>query len=577
MSGFSYQKDNDGIVTITMDMNGPVNAMNSDYREQMGNTLDVLEQEPGLTGVVIASAKSTFFAGGDLNELLNMQPGGEQESEQIVKRTKAQLRRLENLAVPVVAVINGAALGGGFEICLACNRRIIWDSPKAIIGLPEVTLGLLPGAGGVVRLVHLLGLEKALPLLLEGNRLKPESALREGLAAELVEDKDDLIPRAKSWIKANPDTWQQPWDQKGHKIPGGSAGDQSIKQLLIAAPALLRKKTRGLLPAPERILAVAAETLLVDFDTALNIESHALTYLALTPVAKNMITSTFFQMNKVTGGHNRPKNVDKRKVKKVGILAAGMMEQGIAEACENAGVNVVFQGIKANADYQDLAQCELIIEVVSEGVKLEASARPEKFIGIHFLSPFANMPLVEIICGSNTDDETLALAFDFSRQIGKTPIIVNDSQGFFTSRVSATYLDEGLQLLQEGVTPFMIDRLAEQIGMLVSPLTTRDELSARAEQNIPYEDIKDRLLFRQVIESLKCLEEGVLRSIADGNVGSLLGIGAPIWTGGFIQFVNTYGLDTFIARTQELADQYGERFLPPAILIETEKKHAQFV
>lgn len=458
MKEFDYTKDSDGIVTISMDMDGPVNAMNSRYRELMDYTLDSLEQESGLTGVVIASAKSTFFAGGDLNELLSLQPGDEQASENIVKHTKAQLRRLETLPVPVVAAINGAALGGGFELCLACNRRIAWDSPKTIVGLPEVTLGLLPGAGGVVRMVNLLGLEKALPFLLEGNRLKPDGALQAGLVAELVPEKDELIPKAKSWIKANPDAWQQPWDKKGHTIPGGNTDDQAIKQLLIVTPPLLRKKTRGLLPAPERILAVAAETLRVDFDTAMAIESHALTYLALTPVCKNMITSTFFQMNK-------------------------------------------FKAL-------------------------------------------------------DTD----------------TP-----EQRAFIARVSEAYLDEGQQLLHQGVAPFIINKLAQQIGMLKDPLAADETSASHSEQNLSPEDIKDRLLFRQVIESLKCLEEGVLRSVAEGNIGSLLEMGAPVWTGGFIQFVNTYGLDTFIARTRKLADQYGERFLPPAILMETAKQQAYFV
>lgn len=580
MSGFNYEKDNDGIVTITMDMHGPVNAMNTDYRALMADAVVALEQEPDLTGVVIASAKSTFFAGGDLNELLDVQPGGEQASQDIINGTKAQLRRLEKLSVPVVAAINGAALGGGFELCLACNRRILWDSPKAIVGLPEVTLGLLPGAGGIVRLVHLLGLQKALPFLLEGNRLPATSALGEGLVAQLVAEKEDLIPQAKTWIKANPDAWQQPWDQKSHSIPGGDATDRSIKQFLIGAPAVLRKKTRGLLPAPERILAVAAETLVVDFDTALKVESHGLTSLALTPVAKNMITSTFFQMNKVKAGHSRPQSIDRQRLKSVAVVAAAPIGQDVAEVCAKAGVELVLKDIEVlntDLDVEDMKHCELIVEAVSNELQLSASDTLDNCIAMHFLAPIDSMPLVEIICRSNTDDKTLALAFDFARQIGKTAILVNDTPNFFTARVAASYHDEAEQLVSDGIAPLLVNRLAEQLGMPQGPLPADNAMMPVAGQGLPHEDIKDRLLFRQVIESLKCLEEGVLRSVAEGNIGSLLGIGAPTWTGGFIQFVNTYGLDAFIARTEQLADKYGERFLAPAILVDAASSQTPFV
>ncbi|MDB5969964.1 MAG: 3-hydroxyacyl-CoA dehydrogenase [Hydrocarboniphaga sp.] len=711
MSVFKYEKDADGIVTVTMDMTGPVNAMNGEYRQAMGTTVERLENEKGLAGVVFASAKPTFFAGGDLRELLAAKPGTEAEFMVNLLETKTQLRRLEKLPVPVVAAINGAALGGGFEIALACNRRVVLDSPGAIVGLPEVTLGLLPGGGGIVRTVSLLGLEKALPYLLEGTRVKPAAALKAGLVDELVSETAQLVPSAKAWIKANPNSWLQPWDHASFRIPGGTMHQPHLIQLVTTATAMLAKKTRGLLPAPERILAVAAEATLVDFDTALRIESRGLTFLAMTPQAKNIISTMFFQMNEVNGGAGRPKGIAKSKVKKLGILGAGMMGQGIAYASAMVGIEVVLRDvtleaaqkgkaysekllsaavgkgrmseqkaagvlalITPTADAADLQGCELIVEAVFENLELKAKVtqetegyladggvfstntstlpisrlakaakRPVDFIGIHFFSPVDKMPLVEIICSEQTSDAALAKAFDYARQIGKTPIVVNDSLGFFTSRTFGTYLDEGARLLDDGVAPASIENLGRQIGMPVGPLAVQDEVSqeltrkavethramdvlyskadtqvsseicerlikeqgrggryhgggyydysASGEKTLwpglqafvgkpavllPEQDIKDRLLFRQVIESIKCLQEGVLRSVADGNVGSILGIGAPVWTGGFLQFVNTYGLQRFIDRASELASRYGDRFQPPELLLQKAQSKLAF-
>lgn len=714
MSGFNYEKDTDGIVTVTMDMNGPVNAMNEEYRQAMAETVDRLEQEEGLAGVVFASAKKVFFAGGDLNELLAAKKGNEAQFMDMLRVTKRNLRRLERLPVPVVAAINGAALGGGFEICLCCNHRIAWDDKSVQLGLPEVTLGLLPGGGGVVRMVNLLGLEKALPYLLEGKKVAPALALAEGMIHEIAASVADLLPQAKAWILANRDNEEaavQPWDRKGFRLPGGNAGSPKLAQLMMVAPAMLRQKTRGLLPAPEKILDCAFEAARLEFDTALEVESQGLTYLAVTPQAKNMITTFFFGINKVNGGASRPAGIAPQGVGKLGVLGAGMMGQGIAYVSAMAGIEVVLKDIsmtaaqqgkaysekllekrvargrmseqqkndilaliKPTADDADLQGCDLIIEAVFENMELKhkitqategylaekgvwgsntstlpitqlalASARPENFIGVHFFSPVDKMPLVEIICGEKTSDETLAKAFDYTRQIRKTPIVVNDSLGFFTSRTFGTYLDEGVRLLSEGAHPVQIDAMGKAIGMPVGPLAVYDEvsleLSRKAQETwkemgeldkwgdgtvvrsvidtmvgehgrggrhhgggfyeyaddgskaiwpplldiyynpalrLSKQDMKDRLLFRPVIESLKCLESGVLRSVVDGNIGSIMGIGAPVWTGGYIQFVNTYGLQRFVDRCEELEQQYGERFRPPQIALEHAASGEQF-
>lgn len=714
MSGFIYEKDSDGIVTITMDMTGPVNSMNEEYRVCMADTISRLQSEQDLTGVVFASAKKVFFAGGNLHELLGAQAKDIPEFMTMLHKTKGEMRALEKLPVPVVAAINGAALGGGFELCLACNHRIAWNDRSVQLGLPEVGLGLLPGGGGVVRMVNLLGLEKALPYLLEGLRIAPDKALAAGMIHETVDSVDELLPRARAWILANRDNAAaavQPWDVKGYRLPGGNVSHPKVAQLISVAPAMLYQKTRGLLPAPARILDCAVEAARLDLDTALVVESRGLAELVVTPEAKNQITTMFFGMNKVNGGASRPADVPPQETRKVGVLGAGMMGQGIAYVSAMAGIDVVLKDVSreaaekgkayseqllrkrvergrmdqsrmdetlaritATAEDADLRGCDLVIEAVFENMALkhqitrdlqgymaeggvwgsntstlpitqlaEAADRPDKFIGIHFFSPVDKMPLVEIICGEQTSDVALAKAFDYTRKIRKTPIVVNDSLGFFTSRTFGTFLDEGMQLLSEGVHPARIDNLAKAIGMPVGPLQVHDEVSLeltkkaaathaelgvldkwgdgsigraviatlvdeygrggrhhgggfydyaadgsrslwppllelyyKPEVDLPEQDIKDRLLFRQVIESLRCLEGGVLRSVADGNIGSILGIGAPIWTGGFLQFVNTYGLQRFIDRCDQLAQRYGERFRAPGLVAEKLAAGTQF-
>ena len=706
MSRFDYDKDANGVVTVTMDMEGPVNSMSEAFLPALRDTVEKLEAESGLMGVVLASAKKTFFAGGDLNSLCQVTEENAETFFNEAQAIKAEFRRLEKLGKPVVAAINGAALGGGLELALACHYRIAWDNKTVQLGFPEVTLGLLPGGGGVVKAIYLMGLMASNEYLIEGKRVVPAKAKEAGLINETVDSLDDLIPRAKAWIAENQDNeaaCTQPWDTKGYKIPGGNANHPAVAQMLPVASAMIAQKTRGLLPAPVKILDVAVSAMRVDFDTAMRIESRGLTELALTPVAKNMINTFFFNLNQINGGASRPKDIPPQKTEKLGVLGAGMMGQGIAYVSAMAGIEVVLKDIsleaaekgkaysenllnkrvergrmsaeqaqqilaliKPTAENGDLDGCDLIIEAVFENMALkheitkalephlaeggvwgsntstlpitqlaEASANADNFIGIHFFSPVDKMPLVEIIVGEKTSDLALAKAFDYTKQIRKTPIVVNDSLGFFTSRTFGTYLDEGVHLLTEGVHPIQIDNLGKAIGMPVGPLTVYDEVSLelsrkawatwkdmgvldnwgdgsvtrgvidtmvgehgrggrhhgggfyeydengskkiwpglmelyyKPDAHVAEEDIKDRLLFRQVIEALKCLETNVLRTVADGNIGSIMGIGAPAWTGGLIQFVNTYGLERFSARCAELASQYGERFNAPAIVAE---------
>ncbi len=706
MSEFNYERDATGIVTVTMDMEGPVNSMKATFLPLLRETVEKLEAERNLVGVVLTSAKKTFFAGGDLNTLREVTEETAEMCFNEAQAIKAQFRRLEKLHAPVVAAINGAALGGGLELALACHYRIAWEHKSVKIGFPEVTLGLLPGGGGIVKSIYLLGLMGSNEYLIEGRQVTPMKAREVGYIHETVDTIEELIPAAKQWIADNSDNAAvrvQPWDAPGYKIPGGSVNHPEVAQMLPVASAIISQKTRGLLPAPVEILDVAVSAMRVDFETAMRIESRGLTKLALTSVAKNMINTFFFDLNQINGGVSRPKNVAPVKIQKVGVLGAGMMGQGIAYVSAMAGIKVVLKDIsleaaergksysakllerrvkkgkvdtegaqrvlsliKPSAEIMDLEGCDLIIEAVYENMSLkhqitreiepclkedgiwgsntstlpismlgQASLDPKKFIGIHFFSPVDKMPLVEIIMGDLTSELTLAKAFDYVKQIRKTPIVVSDSLGFFTSRTFGTYLDEGVRILSEGIHPVKIDNLGKAIGMPVGPLAVYDEVSLelsrkawltwsemgltdqwhdgeisrrvvetmidkfgrggrhhgggfyeysedgskviwpklldlyfKPEVHQDEQDLRDRLLFRQVIEALKCLETGVLRSVAEGNIGSIMGIGAPVWTGGLIQFVNTFGLAAFKSRCRELTDQYGSRFDVPAILNE---------
>jgi len=708
-----YEKGQDNIVVLTMDMPGQsANTMNAVYREAMGKIVDRLEAEKdSIAGVILTSAKKTFFAGGDLNELIKVTKADAQSFYEMILRIKGQLRRLECLGKPVVAAINGAALGGGWEIALACHHRIALDNSSVQIGLPEVTLGLLPGGGGVVRMVRILGLEKALPFLAEGKKVRPDAALKAGLIHELAASPEDMLAKARAWIAANPAA-VQPWDVKGYKIPGGTPSTPAVAQMLSIAPSVLRSKTQGCFPAPEKIMCAAVEGAQVDFDTAQIIEARYFTELTTGQVAKNMIGTFWFQLNEINAGSSRPQGLPKYVTKKVGVLGAGMMGAGIAYVSAAAGIEVVLKDvsieaaekgknysaklldkkvsrgqmsadkreaflalIKPSISDADFEGCDLIIEAVFEdrGLKAkvtaaaEAAALPDaviasntstlpitglaaavkqqdKFIGLHFFSPVDKMPLVEIICGEKTSDETLARGFDYVMQIKKTPIVVSDSRGFFTSRVFGTFTNEGLAMLGEGVSAAMIENETRKAGMPVGPLAISDEVSMslqqhirqqtikdlaaegkqmpdhpayavidvmlgefnragkaagagfyeypeggkkflwpglkerfeKADRQISQEDVRDRILFIQAIETVRCLEEGVLRSVADANIGSIFGIGFAAWSGGALQFINQYGVQDFVARAQYLAEQYGERFLPPAMLLEKAAKGESF-
>ncbi|MBP6113532.1 MAG: enoyl-CoA hydratase/isomerase family protein [Acinetobacter sp.] len=701
MSAIQYEKNADGIIILTLDSpNQSANTMNADFRIALENIVSKLKSETDISGIIFKSAKKTFFAGGDLDELIQAQPEHATEFFGMIQKMKAEFRYIETLGVPVVAALNGTALGGGWEIALGCHARIALNDPKAKFGLPEVTLGLLPGGGGIVRMVRLLGLQNAFPFLMEGKQFGVDKAKSLGLIQDTADSVEELLEKAIAWVKANPKS-QQPFDVKGYKIPGGTPSSPQVAQVLAIAPAMLRDKTKGCYPAPEAIMAAAVEGAQVDVDTALTIESRYFTYLATGQVAKNMIGTFWHGLNAIKSGESRPKDVAKWQAKKVGVLGAGMMGAGIAYSTAIKGIQVVLKDVSvenaekgkaysqklldkrvsqgrmtaekrdqvlslitATASAADLQGCDLIIEAVFENQELkakvtqeaesyladsgvfasntstlpisglaQASKNQKNFIGLHFFSPVDKMQLVEIIKGKETSAETLAKAFDYVQQIGKTPIVVNDSRGFFTSRVFGTFVQEGLRLLAEGVHPAKIEMAALKAGMPVGPLAIQDEVSLTLSEHVASETRKalqaegkdlprsgaddvihrmihefdrkgkaagsgfyeypeggkkhlweglshwkqnidiseqemiDRFLFVQSLDTLRCLEEGVLESVIDGNIGSIFGIGFAPWTGGALQFLNQYGLNKALQRANSLEAKYGERFKAPQLLI----------
>ncbi|CAG7572126.1 3-hydroxyacyl-CoA dehydrogenase/enoyl-CoA hydratase/3-hydroxybutyryl-CoA epimerase [Barrientosiimonas humi] len=559
-SAVRYDKDADGIVTLTLDdPEASANTMNERYSAAMGEALDRLEREVAdgdVKGVVVTSAKKTFFAGGDLHALQQVQPEDAGRFFAEVEGIKGQLRRLEQIGRPVVAAINGTALGGGLEIALACHHRIAVDDRGTKIGFPEVTLGLLPGGGGVTRSVRMLGLQDALMnWLLQGQQRAPQEAKDKGLVDEVVASQDELLPAARAWVLAHADDDEvgQPWDRKGYKLPGGTPSNPKLAAFLPAFPANLRKQLKGAAyPAPRAILSAAVEGAQVDVDTASRIESRWFTSLATGPTAKSMIQAFFFDLQEISSGALRPDGIDKTTVDRVGVLGAGMMGAGIAYACATRGIDVVLKDVSAEAaekgksytaklldkkvekgrmtaeareeilgritpttDAADLAGCDAVIEAVFEDAGLKAKvfaeaeeqlpdtallcsntstlpitelaenvSRPRDFIGLHFFSPVDKMKLVEIIKGKETSDEALARAIDVVQQIGKIPIVVNDSRGFYTSRVFGTLITEGVALVEEGVDPATIERAATMAGFPAPPLAMLDEVSLTLTQHI---------------------------------------------------------------------------------------------
>ena len=689
-STLRYELSPQGIATVTFDEPGsPVNTMKPEWQADMLALADQLQaDQAALQGVLLTSAKTTFFAGADLKGVLKLQASDAAAGFVGIEAVKKAFRRIETMGKPVVALLQGAALGGGWEVALIAHTRFALDKPSTMFGLPEVTLGLIPGATGITKMTRLLGLMAAQPYLMEGKLFNPNEALSLGLVDGLASSPEQLLELGLGYIHDNPQA-QQPWDRKGYKMPGGSVNSPALANGLSVAPAMLFNKTHGLYPAAQAILECMVEGAQVDYDTATRIESRKLAKVMVSQTTKNMITAFFFNLNAIKAGQSRPRGFAPWKPAKVGILGAGMMGAGIAVA--NAKKNIpcvlldvdlkkaqqaqILPLIHATDKVSDLQGCDLVIEAVFENRALkaqvtqeaeavmntagvfasntstlpitglaQASVRPAKFVGLHFFSPVDKMRLVEIIKGAHTDDETLARAYDYVVAIGKTPIVVNDSRGFFTSRVFGTYVMEGAAMLGEGIPAALIEHAALAAGMPVGPLAVMDETSLSLSVHVMEQTrsdfaaegktyvtsagekivermvnefkragraagagfydypsagpkrlwsglkqhfekplmgepqalqlvIKQRLLYRQAVETARCLQENVLTSAHDANIGSIFGIGFPAWTGGALQFVFSEGLETFVNNCRQLAQQHGQGFELSSEVIDCLMKH----
>lgn len=596
-----FEVDGDGVAILTLDLaDRKVNVFTPAFTQELVEAVDRLASDPSIVGAVITSGKATgFLAGADLMEFVHVHDQGltAREAAERVAPAAAALRRLERCGKPVAAAINGLALGGGFELCLACHHRVLLDDPKAVVGLPEVTVGLLPGGGGTQRLPRLVGIAKALPLLLEGRHVAGAEALRLGLVDALVE-RDALLPAARSWVLAHPG-FQQPWDVKGFSVPGGAgAMAPHATQSFSLGLARLRRDTHDNYPAPLAILSAVYEGTQLPIDRGLKIESGYFGQLLAGPVARNLMRTMFINKGAARKLVRRPDGVARQPVKQLGVLGAGMMGSGIANVAATAGLSVVLVDmtqaaaeagkarvaavfardvkagrcsqadgdarlarIVATQDYGALRGCDFVVEAVFEDRAVKAQAYghaaeglgplpagfvmasntstlpvsglatlwpdPVEFIGLHFFSPVERMSVVEVIVGQRTSAHALARSLDLVAQLGKLPIVVNDSPGFYTSRIFCAYIDEGMAMLAEGIAPALIENAGRQAGFATGPLAVTDEVSLDLQQRVIAQAIADGLPKQFLREHAQPVVEAMA---ARGRLGRKSG-------GGFHDFV----------------------------------------
>ncbi len=699
--------DANGILTLTIDVPGQsMNVITAEVTSDLGDAIARIKTDDAVKGAVLTSGKASgFMAGADLKGMggitgAAVADDGQSKMARLFDSVFALnrlLRDLETCGKPVAAAVNGLALGGGLEFILACHYRVIADNPRITLGLPEVMVGLFPGAGGTQRLPRLMGVQPALMYLLQGKNMSPQEALGFGVVQAVV-PADQVLATAKAWVKANPTKGVQPWDEKNFKFPGGvGAMNPAFAQTFIAGTAMTHVTAGDNMNAPRAILSAVYEGTQLPMDQAIRIESKYFAKVVADPQAGNMIRSLFVSKQAAEKGARRPVGVAAMPTKKIAMLGAGLMGAGVAMVTAQAGIDVVLldrdlaaaekgkqytadrlakkrtdpakmqailDRIHPTADYADLAGCDLIIEAVFETREIkagvtkateavvgadtifgsntstlpitglaEAWSKPENFIGIHFFSPVERMPLVEIIVGKKTGHAAIAKALDYVAAIRKTPIVVNDSRGFYTSRCFGTYVQEGLALLGEGTVPALIENIGKQMGMPVGPLAVNDEVGldlsykvgqqTRADLGDAYKpgpadgvitkmhelgrqgrknargfyvypdapakkylwpelsetvagglavvqpapaDVRERLLYRQLVECARCFAEGVLETPEDGDLGAIFGWGFAPFTGGPFSHMDTVGIAKVVATLDRLAQAHGERFAPPQLL-----------
>jgi 3-hydroxyacyl-CoA dehydrogenase/enoyl-CoA hydratase/3-hydroxybutyryl-CoA epimerase len=691
-----------GIATLTLEMPGRVNLINEIYGEGLSAGLEWAKAREDLKGIIIGSGHKDFCAGADLNRLYTQRDPA--RVLQMTTELNQLYRAIETAEVPVVAALTGSALGGGYELALACHHRIALDDARIKVGLPEVQLGVIPGAGGTQRLPRLIGIQAALENIIQAKEVRAPKAVKVGMVDALAADRESLRAAAEKWIAEN-QGFRQPWDQNKARIPGPRPGGDDARNIFMAACAMLRKKTAGVYPAPERAVSAIEEGLMVAFDRGLEIEGRYFAQLAVSDQTKRMIRTLWF-FRQAALKHEGLPSTDDGGFENVAVLGAGMMGAGLAYVSANAGYGVTLKDIKQDAldegvayfeaqlekrgkhlgeegrakirsrltptlELDDLAGTDLVIEAVFEDLDLKhtvtqqtepklsqngvwasntsalpitdlakASAHAERFIGMHFFSPVEQMPLLEIIVGEKTSDETLARALNYCRAIKKIPIVVNDGYGFYTTRVFSAYILEGAQLVSEGHDPVLIEWAARQAGMVVAPLQVFDEvtltLGVKATKqsrkylgdaaNTPgveliqkmvddgrtgkadgagfyeYENgrrkrlwpglrqlatgehtktgvdyLARRLLLVQANQAAHCVETGVIRDKRDAEVGAIFGIGFAPNTGGPLSWLDSQDLREVVRELDELAEALGKRYAPAPLLREMAEKRQKFL
>jgi 3-hydroxyacyl-CoA dehydrogenase/enoyl-CoA hydratase/3-hydroxybutyryl-CoA epimerase len=710
-----FEVDADGVALISLDVaDRPMNVITSELLAELREVVTQIGLREEVHGAVITSGKNNaFVAGADLKDFVGVYAQGVTPAQAAATIAEGAqiLRDLECCGKPVAAAINGLALGGGYEVCLACHYRVIVDDRRAVVGLPEVTVGLLPGGGGTQRLPRLIGIERALPLLLSGRHVGPDEALSLGLVDAVV-PADDLVSNARRWVLDHPGA-QQPWDIKGYRVPGGvGALAAHANGSFGTTLAQIRRDTHDNYPAPLAILAAVYEGTQLPIDRGVHVESKFFGPLLAGPVARNLMRTMFLNLGAAQKLARRPAGVPRQRVQRLGVLGAGTTGSSIAHVAATSDIDVVLidatqaaaeagkvriaaqfahdqasglctsataearlARITASADFALLRGCDFVIEAEfdNHAIKANFMARaadalcdvpenfvwasststpsinalatdwrdPQQVIGLHFVSTETRVPLVEVVLGAHTAPATLARAMDLVQQLRKTPIVVNDSPGLYTSRIFWAYIDEGMAMLAEGVAPTLIENAARQAGFTAGPLEAIDEVSLDVQKRAidqamadgmatrllrghaqpviermlalgrrgrehgggfhdfpeaspkrlwhglckeypllidqpAVDEVKQRLLCVQALEAARCVEEGVVPDVADVDLGAVLGLGYPTWTGGPLSYMETVGLKPFVAICDRFAERYGERFRPSSWLRERAQTEISF-
>jgi 3-hydroxyacyl-CoA dehydrogenase/enoyl-CoA hydratase/3-hydroxybutyryl-CoA epimerase len=695
-----YQLDvTDGIVTLTLAMPGKVNKINRDFAEGLSAGLDAALAVPGRRGIILATGHRDFCVGADLDLLFSLRDAA--AVRQVTSALTGLFRRLETCGVPVVAALTGSALGGGCELALACHHRVALDDAAVQIGLPEVNLGLIPGGGGTQRLPRLLGIQAALEIIAQGQILRVQKAQKVGLVDVLAPTREAVMDAARAWIVANPAP-RQPWDKSPRIPGGAQPGSEDARNLFLIASAMLAKKTAGCFPAAEAAVRAVYDGLSVGFDAGVAIEARHFAHLAVSDQTKDMIRTFWYHKNAVERQEGLPKVADARLRKVAilgaGMMGAGLgfvcaqrgyevvlkdiREEALVAArahcaAQAAGLKHLAEAERAailgrisySLDLADLVGTDLVIEAVVEdvavkakvtreveallgpdaifasntsaipiGLLAKASVRPANFIGMHFFSPVEKMPLLEIIVGEHTSEETLARALSFGNRIKKTSIVVNDGYGFYTTRLFASYILEGCQLVAEGHDPVLLEWAARTTGMVVPPLKEFDEVTLTlglhafdtrgkvtgeplalagvslveamvkehgrtgkaggagfydyvgerriwpglralasgtpAVTGVPY--LARRLLLIQIAEVGRALDEGVVRNLRDAEVGAIFGVGFAPNTGGPLAWMDRQGLANVVDELRVLAGEFGARYAPSPYLVRMAERGERF-